>query len=192
MHNKTIIGVDEVGRGCLAGPVFAAAVVLPREYASQQLFKDSKLLTAKAREELATLIIEVARVGVAFATVKEIFDLNILQASLLAMKRAVEKIDIKEATVLVDGKFTIPYLPSQFVQKAVIKGDSKHQEIAAASIVAKVTRDKLLVKMARQYPQYFFEKHKGYGTKLHKEAIQKWGPCQEHRSSFKGVKEFLQ
>lgn len=191
MHSKVIVGVDEVGRGCLAGPVFAAAVVLPPEYILQKLFKDSKLLVAKKREELSGLILKVAQVGVAFATVKEIDNLNILQASLLAMKRAVEKLNLEVATVLVDGKFTIPNLPSPFLQKAVIKGDSKHQEIAAASIVAKVVRDDLLVKIAKQYPQYFFEKHKGYGTKLHKKAIQKWGPCKEHRSSFKGVKEFL-
>lgn len=191
MCNKVIVGVDEVGRGCLAGPVFAAAVILPTSYISQKLFKDSKLLVAKKREKLSSLILKVAQVGIAFATVKEIDSLNILQASLLAMKRALEKLNLETATILVDGKFIIPNLPNQFLQKAVIKGDSKHQEIAAASIVAKVTRDNLLVKMATQYPQYFFEKHKGYGTKLHKEAIQKWGPCKEHRSSFKGVKEFL-
>lgn len=191
MHNKIIIGVDEVGRGCLAGPVFAAAVILPPEYINQKLFKDSKLLLAKKRNELSDLILSVAQVGVAFATVQEIDKLNILQASLLAMKRAVEQLNIKEAMILVDGQFTIPGLTSQFLQKAVIKGDSKHQEIAAASIVAKVARDNLLVKMAKTYPQYLFEKHKGYGTKLHKEAIQQWGPCKEHRSSFRGVKEFL-
>ncbi|MBE8221757.1 MAG: ribonuclease HII [Bdellovibrionales bacterium] len=191
MHNKVIIGVDEVGRGCLAGPVFAAAVILPHEYAVQNLFKDSKLLSIKKRADLSTLILKVAKVGVAFATVKEIDDLNILQASLLAMKRAVEKLNLKKADILVDGKFTIPNLSSQFLQKAVIKGDSKHQQIAAASIVAKVVRDNLLIKMSKQYPQYFFENHKGYGTKLHKEAIKKWGPCKEHRPSFRGVKEFL-
>lgn len=186
-----VVGVDEVGRGCLAGPVFAAAVILPSEYAKQFIFKDSKLLSEQKRNQLSKLVLEVAQVGLAFATVKEIDEINILQASLLAMRRALEALNIDQATVLVDGTFIIPDLPISFLQKAIIKGDSKHQEIAAASIVAKVARDNLLVRMAKTYPKYFFEKHKGYGTKLHKEAIQKWGPCKEHRSSFKGVKEFL-
>lgn len=185
------IGVDEVGRGCLAGPVFAAAVILPLEYSNQNLFKDSKLLSEKKRQHLSKLILNVSKVGIAFASPKEIENLNILQASLLAMKRAVEKLNLQAANVLVDGKFIIPNLQPLFSQKAVIKGDTKHQEIAAASIVAKVTRDALLTQMAKDHPQYFFEKHKGYGTKLHKEAIKKWGPCKEHRSLFKGVKEFL-
>lgn len=189
--NNNIIGVDEVGRGCLAGPVFAAAVILPPEQRGKSLFKNSKLLSEKKRNKLSKLILDTAQVGLAFATVQEIDSLNILQASLLAMRRAVEKLNIKGATVLVDGKFIIPGLAPSFLQRAIIQGDSKYQEIAAASIVAKVTRDDLLIKMAEIYPRYLFEKHKGYGTKVHKEAIQKWGPCKEHRSSFRGVKEFL-
>jgi len=176
-----ICGVDEAGRGPLAGPVCAAAVILPRGLVIEGL-NDSKKLTEKRRESLYDVIISSAiSYGIAFAGVEEIEELNILNASMLAMKRAIEKLDVKPALALIDGNKT----PDAGLEcRCVIKGDAKCADIAAASILAKVTRDRLMLEMAKKYPQYHFEQHKGYGTRLHYDALREYGPCEIHRASF--------
>lgn len=183
-----VIGVDEVGRGCLAGPVYASAVIFKSDLLSD-LVTDSKLLSEKRREELHDLILSAHQVGIGFATPEEIDELNILNASLLAMKRAVEKLGVSSGHVLVDGNKMIPDLRG-FTQTTVIKGDLRVAPISAASIVAKVTRDRLMKELGKEYPHYGFEIHKGYCTALHKEGIKAHGPCKEHRKSFAGVKEY--
>jgi ribonuclease HII len=182
-----IIGVDEVGRGCLAGPVFAAAVILPAGLLIPGI-TDSKLLSETRREALAEWIHDHASVGIGFASVGEIDRLNILQASFLAMQRAIENLAVGPGHVLVDGHQQIPRLEG-FRQTAVIKGDLRALPIGAASIVAKVARDTLMKKLGEKYAVYGFEKHKGYASSLHLEAIQKHGPCVHHRSTFAGVRE---
>lgn len=182
-----IIGVDEVGRGCLAGPVFAAAVILPEDCDIQGI-TDSKLLTEARREALAKQIYDVAQVGIGIASVGEIDRLNILQASFLAMRRAVENLAAQGGHVIVDGDKKIPLLEG-FQQTAVIKGDLRATPIGAASIVAKVARDEMMKKLGERYPVYGFERHKGYSSPVHVEAIRKFGPCVHHRSTFAGVRE---
>lgn len=189
LKTRPLIGVDEVGRGCLAGSVYAAAVILDESKCLDE-FTDSKLISAPRREELAEQIKREHRVAVAFASVSEIDKLNIFQASLLAMWRAVLALKQDTGHVLVDGKFTIPHLKS-FPQTAVIKGDLRVKAIAAASIVAKVARDSEMITMAKRYPDYGFENHKGYSTVFHKEAIKKWGVLKIHRRTFMGVKEYV-
>lgn len=184
-----VIGVDEVGRGCLAGPVYAAAVIFRSNLLADQV-TDSKLLSEERREELAELILKEHHVGIGYATVEEIDELNILQASLLAMKRAVLQLGEKVGHVLIDGNKKIPNLDG-FVQTTVVKGDLRVPVISAASIVAKVTRDRLMKQLAEQYPGYGFEAHKGYSTPFHKNCIQEQGPCEVHRKTFAGVKEYL-
>lgn len=184
-----IIGVDEVGRGCLAGPVYAAAVVF-RSEALNDLVTDSKLISEKRREELAEQILKEHHVGIGSASVDEIDELNILNAALLAMKRAVAKLGVSAGHVLVDGNKKIPNLPG-FEQTAIVKGDLRVAPISAASIVAKVARDRLMKEMGVQYPVYGFEVHKGYSTPVHKQSIVAHGPCIEHRKTFAGVKEFI-
>ncbi len=184
-----VVGVDEVGRGCLAGPVYASAVIF-RSTKGQSAVTDSKLLSEKRREELSQLILAEHHVGLGFATVEEIDELNILQASLLAMRRAVEKLNIQAGHLLVDGNFKIPQMPD-FQQTAVIKGDLRVALISAASIVAKVTRDQLMKSIGEEFPAYEFQTHKGYGTPAHKKNLQVHGPCKHHRRSFAGVKEFF-
>lgn len=176
-----VCGADEAGRGPLAGPVCAAAVILP-EGAELPGLNDSKKLTEKKREALFPLIKETAiSYGIAFATVEEIEEMNILRAALLAMDRAIAQLDPQPALALIDGNTTKGIsLPA----RSVIGGDGKCACIAAASVLAKVTRDHLMLKLAEQYPQYGFEKHKGYGTKAHYEAIGQYGPCPAHRPSF--------
>lgn len=183
---KPVVGVDEAGRGCLAGPVFAGAVILnfPQE------FKDSKLLSFKERKSLAKGIKKNHQFGIGLASLQEIEELNIHHASLLAMKRAVDKLHLYKGHLLIDGKFSIGNLP-YFSQTPIIKGDKRVYPISAAGILAKTERDDLLLKYGRQYPEYGFEKHKGYATRNHKEAIKKYGPCSIHRKSFSGVKEYL-
>ena len=183
---KPVIGVDEAGRGCLAGPVFAGAVILN----FPEKFWDSKSLSPQRREELAQMIKTNHRYGVGTASVEEIDTLNIHRASLLAMKRAVENLNVKEGHLLIDGKFTIPGL-TKFSQTPLIKGDQRADPIMAASIIAKTERDKLLRSFQKDYPKYLFEEHKGYATKKHKEAIQQYGPCPLHRKSFSGVREYI-
>lgn len=182
-----LIAVDEVGRGCLAGPVVAAAVLVesPSLCFDVQI-TDSKKLTPKKREELAELIMSNCRTAIGSASPQEIDEINIFQASFLAMRRAIAQLEIKGATVLVDGKFKIPDLDG-FEQIALIKGDLRAQPIGAASILAKVYRDKEMTDLAKVYPDYGFEQHKGYATKAHREAIAKVGACIWHRRSFYGV-----
>ncbi len=177
-------GVDEVGRGCLAGPVVAAAVILKEDISSHGI-TDSKKLTPDQREKLADYIHSVA-LGVAVAEVgpEKIDKINILQASLEAMKQAVKALSIQPKALLVDGNQQIPI---NILQKTVVKGDSRSCSIAAASIVAKVYRDNLMKKYARIYPDYLFENHKGYGTKEHLARLKRFGPCPIHRRTFKGV-----
>ena len=176
-----LCGVDEAGRGPLAGPVCAAAVILPRDIDIPGL-NDSKKLSEKQRESLYDVIIrESLSYGIAFSTVEEIEQLNILQATFLAMNRAISQLSLEPELALIDGnRNTGIDMPSQ----CVVKGDSKCADIAAASILAKVTRDRYMYELAREYPQYHFEKHKGYGTKLHYEAIREYGPSPVHRMSF--------
>lgn len=185
-----IIGVDEVGRGCLAGPVYAAAVSFNSDILSD-LVTDSKLLSEKRRDELANEIKKHHQVGLGFATVEEIDELNILQASLLAMKRAVENLGVNSGHLLIDGNKAIPGMPANFKQTTIVKGDLRVSLISAASIVAKVTRDQLMKDLSLQYPHYGFEAHKGYSTVIHKKSIAEHGPCIWHRRSFSGVKEHL-
>lgn len=176
-----ICGVDEAGRGPLAGPVYAAAVILPRDAAIEGL-NDSKKLTEKKREALFDVITERALTyGIASASVEEIEKLNILNATFLAMNRAIDKLDPIPELALIDGnRSTGIAMPS----RCVVKGDSRCADIAAASILAKVSRDRYMLTLAEKYPQYHFEQHKGYGTKLHYEALREYGPSPEHRPSF--------
>jgi len=177
---KTVCGIDEAGRGPLAGPVFAAAVVLPRECVIEGL-DDSKKLSEKKRERLFDVITEKAVCyGIAFADEKEIDEINILQATYLAMKRAAEKLGAVDLA-LVDGN-GIP--PLGIPARAIVKGDATCASIAAASVLAKVSRDRYMAELHRKYPQYQFLKHKGYGTKLHYEMIKEHGISPVHRTSF--------
>ncbi len=184
-----VVGVDEVGRGPLAGPVVAAAVGFKKNINSSwwSEIRDSKKVSEKNRSLLAKYILDNGICGIGMASVEEIENLNILQASLLAMKRAVERFSGRESGVLhlaVDGKFIIPDL--QVEQTAVVKGDDLIHSIAAASILAKVVRDDLMKQLDDEFPQYGFSKHKGYGTKVHIEAIRKYGLSPVHRVSFCG------
>lgn len=181
-----VAGVDEAGRGPLAGPVVSAAVVLGENFPDQGIM-DSKKLSPKKREYLHGVIMDKALgVSVGFASHHEIDMLNILRASLLSMCRAVNSLCIKPDYLLIDGRFSID---STIDQKAIVRGDSLSVSIAAASIVAKVTRDQIMADMHRLYPGYGFDRHKGYPTKLHKEALVALGPSPVHRYSFKGVAE---
>ena len=178
---KVICGVDEAGRGPLMGPVVAAACILPEGLVIEGL-NDSKKLTEKKRDALYDVIVENAvAYCVASASVEEIEEINILNAAMLAMRRAVEGLSVKADFALIDGNcsrgFTIP-------TKTVVGGDAKAPTIAAASILAKVTRDRLCYEYDKEYPQYGFGKHKGYGTKAHIDAIKAYGPCPIHRPSF--------
>ena len=178
---KLLCGVDEAGRGPLAGPVCAAAVILPQNCEIQGL-NDSKKLSEKKREELFDVICASAvSYGIAFATVEEIEEYNILGATFMAMNRAIAQLDRVPELALIDGnRNTGIQIPS----RCVIGGDGKCADIAAASVLAKVTRDRYMLQMAELYPQYGFEKHKGYGTKAHYEAIRAYGPSPIHRPSF--------
>ena len=174
-------GIDEAGRGPLAGPVFAAAVILPAGCNIEGL-NDSKKLTPKKREVLFDKICEQAvSYGIAMATEQEIDEVNILQATFLAMRRAVAALDPKPDFALVDGNQD-PNL--EIPLSTVVKGDATSASIAAASILAKVSRDRLMEKIDRMFPEYQFAKHKGYGTALHREMLLKYGPCPVHRRSF--------
>ncbi len=178
---KLLCGVDEAGRGPLAGPVCAAAVRLPRGLVIEGL-NDSKKLTEKRREALYPVILEKAEsYGIAFASVEEIEELNILGATMLAMNRAIAQIAPAPELALIDGNrckgIEVP-------ARCVVKGDATCADIAAASILAKVTRDRLMLELAEQYPQYGFEQHKGYGTAAHYAALREYGPSPAHRPSF--------
>ncbi|MHB1016057.1 MAG: ribonuclease HII [Desulfurivibrionaceae bacterium] len=183
----TVAGTDEAGRGPLAGPVVAACVILP-PHCDYQQFQDSKTISAKARKELAERLVALeAAIGVGIVSAAEIDRLNILQASLLAMRKAVEKLPVEPDFLLVDGKFTVPMaLP----QKAYVKGDSRSASISAASIVAKVTRDAIMEQYHLEYPRYNFSRHKGYPTAEHRRIIREIGPCPIHRQSFRPVRDW--
>ena len=178
---QLICGVDEAGRGPLAGPVCAAAVVLPRHLCLSGL-TDSKKLTDKKRRELFPLIQQQALAyGIGFASEAEIDEINILQATFLAMKRALAQLNCRPDLALIDGNRETDFgLPV----KTVVKGDSLSANIAAASVLAKVSRDDVMVELAKTYPQYGFNIHKGYGTKAHYQALEEFGPCPAHRRSF--------
>ena len=178
---SAVCGVDEAGAGPLAGPVCAAAVILPVGLEIPGL-NDSKKLTEKQREALFIPIKEAAKAyGIAFATVEEIENLNILNATFLAMNRTISQLFPQPEIALIDGnRNTGISVPSRFI----IKGDSRCADIAAASILAKVSRDHYMLEMAEKYPEYGFERHKGYGTKAHYDAIREYGPCPIHRPSF--------
>lgn len=188
MQNKWIIGVDEAGRGPLAGPVVAAAVILDPERPIHGL-KDSKQLTASQRSRLHVEIKQHAVCyHVALATVEEIDEINILQATMLAMKRAVEGLALKGHEVWIDGN-RAPDL--SLPVKTFVQGDALYEEISAASILAKVTRDEIMVRYAQDYPDYGFELHKGYPTKDHINALARWGVLPIHRKTFEPVRRLL-
>lgn len=179
---SVICGVDEAGRGPLAGPVYAAAVILSPDTVIDGL-NDSKKLTEKKREALFPIIQEKAvAYGIGFATEQEIDEVNILNATFLAMRRAVEQLPIQPDLLLIDGNQKPKIGVCEEV--TVIKGDAKSMSIAAASVLAKVSRDRFMLELAKKYPQYGFEKHKGYGTKLHYEKIAEYGIAPIHRRTF--------
>ncbi len=188
MKNKDYIaGVDEVGRGCLAGPVVSAAVILKNEN-NLKLFKDSKKVSFKERLFLAKIIKKNSYYAIGIASVKEIEKLNILQASLLSMKRAVKKLKKKPKLVLIDGIFS----PNELSNcKTIIRGDEKVKSISAASIVAKVYRDLLMIKLSKKYQNYSWQKNFGYGTKDHINGLKKFGITTQHRRNFKPIYNML-
>lgn len=184
-----VAGIDEAGRGPLAGPVVSAAVILPQGFSVAQV-RDSKTLSPKQRDNLYDKIYAHAvSIGVGIADSAEIDRINILKASLLSMRIALENLTHPPDYLLIDGQFPIA---SELPQKPVIKGDSLSISIAAASIIAKVTRDRLMDTYHKDYPQFGFSTHKGYPTKAHKDAIRRFGICPIHRRTFKGVKEYAQ
>jgi ribonuclease HII len=184
-----IAGVDEAGRGPLAGPVVAAAVILPQEGIGEKLF-DSKQISSRKREGLyKTIFAEAEGVGIGIIGQEEIDRINILQATLKAMALAVENLPHPPDFILIDGSQGGLALP--IPQKPIRKGDRLCNSIAAASIIAKVTRDRMMSECHLKYPQYNFARHKGYGTKEHQRAIERFGVCEFHRKTFRGVKEYL-
>ena len=176
-----IAGVDEVGRGCLAGPVIAASVILKRPIEG---LMDSKKLSSKKREDLSQVIIENSIFAIGAADNQEIDQINILQASLLAMQRSLEKLDMQPKKVLVDGNHIFE---TSIEIEAIVGGDNLIPSISAASILAKVFRDRLMMAYSKEFPNYGFDKHKGYPTKLHKEMLKRYGLTRIHRRTFKGV-----
>lgn len=184
-----IAGVDEAGRGPLAGPVVAAAVILPSAGIKPELF-DSKMIPSDKRESLYQVILtDALGVGIGIVEPEEIDRLNILQASLRAMALAVDRLPVRPDFILIDGPHGVD-LP--IPQKPIRKGDQCCNSIAAASIIAKVTRDRIMMECHRKYPHYNFAKHKGYGTVEHRRAIETFGICELHRKTFRGVKEYLE
>lgn len=186
-----VVGVDEAGRGPWAGPVVAGAVILDIESLPEILclqLDDSKKLTAQNRQNLYQLLTSHAQIGIGISSVVEIDSFNILQATMLAMKRAVKNLNVTPGMVLVDGNF----LPDwTYRSKAIIKGDGKSLSIAAASVIAKVRRDQIMTDLARDYPHYGWESNYGYGTKIHQQGLAKFGICKHHRHSFKPIKKCL-
>lgn len=178
---KLVAGVDEVGRGCLAGPVIAAAVILTNNIPG---LKDSKKLSKKKREELSLTIMKNSYFSFGSSSPKEIDEINILQASLLAMKRAILNLSVEPGKILIDGIHK-PDLNTD--TQTIISGDSYIDEISAASIIAKVYRDNLMMQFDKEYPNFFFSSHMGYGTKMHKAALKKYGITPIHRKTFRGV-----
>lgn len=184
-----IAGVDEAGRGPLAGPVVSAAVILPAEFNAAGV-NDSKKLTLRQRERLYTLIYaQATAVGIGIVDPVEIDRINILQATRLSMAMAVSHLKPRPDYLIIDGNFDIP---ATLPQQSIVKGDARSVSIAAASIVAKVSRDYLMQRYHEDYPHFGFDRHKGYPTKAHKAAIAQHGPCLIHRRSFKGVREHIE
>ena len=180
-------GVDEVGRGCLAGPVVSAAVIL-REGIDLSLLKDSKKITFKKRIEISNHIKLNSIYAVGMASVEEILKINILQAALLSMKRAIDQLSIKPELILIDGNFATRGLKNF---KTIINGDEKVKSISAASIIAKVYRDKLMIKLSEKFQNYAWERNFGYGTKAHLEGLKKFGITSHHRKGFKPIHKML-
>ena len=185
---KTVAGVDEVGRGSLIGPVYAAAVIFKKNIKDKEII-DSKKIKKTKREIISKYIKKNSIWGIGSASLKEIENFNILNASLLAMKRAIEKLKIKPNLILIDGNKS-PKIKNCLV-KTVIKGDQKIKEISAASIIAKVSRDKLMNKMSKKFKKYKWDLNAGYGTKDHIKAIKKYGITEFHRKTFKPVHKML-
>ena len=180
-------GVDEVGRGCLAGPVVSAAVIL-REGIDLSLLKDSKKITFKKRIEISKHIKLNSIYAVGIASVEEILKINILQASLISMKRAIDQLSIKPELILIDGNFA-PRGLTNF--KTIINGDEKVKSISAASIIAKVYRDQLMIKLSEKFQNYAWERNFGYGTKAHMDGLKKFGVTSHHRKGFKPIHKML-
>ena len=188
MNTKIITaGVDEVGRGCLAGPVVSAAVIL-KQGIDLSLLKDSKKIAFKKRLEISKHIKLNSIYAVGMASVEEILKINILQAALLSMKRAINQLSIKPELILIDGNFAPTGLKNF---KTIINGDEKDKSISAASIVAKVYRDKLMIKLSEKFQNYAWERNFGYGTKAHMEGLKKFGITSHHRKSFKPIHKIL-
>ncbi len=183
-----VAGTDEAGRGCLAGPVVAAAVILPKDIDLPDV-TDSKALRPDQREDL---FVQIKKKCLSWAISevppKEIDETNILRASLKAMALAVEQLAPRPVALLVDGNQPVPL---QIFQKTIVKGDNRSLSVAASSILAKVHRDRIMAQLHKEFPQYGFDKHKGYPTKFHKEVLKQNGPCPHHRTTFKGVKELM-
>ena len=183
MKELITAGVDEVGRGCLAGPVVSAAASIRRYEPYMDAINDSKKISAKKRIEIFNLLIDEIDYGVGVVDNTTIDNINILEATFKSMREALTQINTKAPVILVDGRMTIRGLPS-VNQKAIVRGDGKSLSIAAASIIAKVTRDKIMEELHQQYPNYDFINNKGYGTKKHIELIREYGPSPVHRMSF--------
>lgn len=191
-YQSPVAGVDEVGRGPWAGPVVVAACILPHDFPQEILaqLQDSKKLSMQKRNKLAPLIQQFAICAIGQATVDEIDEINILQATFLAMQRAIFALKIIPNHILVDGNHQIKNL--NIAQTAVVKGDDRSVSIAAASIIAKVHRDALMVQLAQEFPYYAWEKNAGYGTKAHQEGLAKFGVTRHHRKSFKPISKILE
>ena len=187
MKDLITAGVDEVGRGCLAGPVVSAAVVFKKGI-NLKLLKDSKKITFNKREEISKHIRNNSYYAIGIASVEEILSLNILQASLLSMKRAIERLTIKPSLILIDGNFAPKGLKNC---KTIVNGDEKIKVISAASIVAKVYRDRFMIKLSEKFTHYAWERNFGYGTKAHLEGLKKFGITTHHRKSFKPIYKML-
>ena len=187
MKELITAGVDEVGRGCLAGPVVSAAVIL-KEGINLKLLKDSKKITFKKREEISKHIKNNSYFAIGIASVEEILNLNILQASLLSMKRAIKKLAVKPGLTLIDGSFAPKGLKNY---KTIINGDEKIKVISAASIVAKVYRDRFMIKLSEKFSNYAWERNFGYGTKDHLDGLKKFGITTHHRKGFKPIYKML-
>jgi ribonuclease HII len=186
-HDGTVAGVDEVGRGPWAGPVVAAAVILDRNSAPRGL-DDSKKLSAHRREVIYAQLVGIAKIGIGEASVSEIDKMNILNASLLAMRRAIDNLPIKPSHCLIDGRHA-PHL--EIPCTCIVKGDARSFSVAAASIVAKVTRDSIMARLAKQYPHYGWDRNAGYGVPEHKEALDLVGLSPHHRRSFAPIRKLI-
>ena len=187
MKDFITAGVDEVGRGCLAGPVVSAAVVFKKSI-NLKLLKDSKKISFKKRVEISKHIKDNSHFAIGIASVEEILNLNILQASLLSMRRAIENLQIKPNLTLIDGNFAPKGLKNY---KTIINGDEKIKVISAASIIAKVYRDKFMIRLSEKFSNYAWERNFGYGTKAHLEGLKKFGVTSHHRKGFKPIHKIL-